>query len=729
MPCPYRKSAPSFSSPLQATALDEPLDVWLRRQQAGSNPALWAAAVIVFLLCLTSSANGQPLTKAGVAKIGKPATALVEVRQGQGSGSAFCIHPSGLFITNEHVVSGTSSVTLILDPSLKSQKVVTARVVRRDRVLDLALLRADAVGKYPGLALGSAEAVEELAELVALGFPFGKELTLEKDTYPAVSVHAGTVTSLRRKEGALHRIQMDAGVNPGCSGGPVLDMTGKVIGVVVSGVFAKGVGRTGLNFAIPVSHVNRFIARPDIQFTPPTVKASNMHEPTLFQARAISLVPTTKVITLKLIVRGEGRPHTYPMKLTDGVYRATVVPLPRPKSAEKAPAPFPYLFCTVVARQDDQELGRHGGTITIEGVSLKVLDIKAPPLEKDKQVVELPAPVSDLAVGGGGRLFVLHLPKIGKLAVFDVNTAKIRQLIPVDDDVKFAASLDKLIVVSLTKHLLERFCLYGDEPEFSAPLPMTRVKRIRTVAMGSASHGPLLIRWEADDRRPDRCSILDILTMRSWEITWRPQYGLLFQGGGTIYKGLLRDNIHVRASREGTTFALWKESSIPNGLESLTVAGKEVKSTYLHDSYGHAVPGPEGRIIHTGVGLFTTDLKTLPGSWPKGYAYIPAQQGKLTLAVPGLFGDPGGLDRLRGNLPGKKLPDKLLVFKEGIDKSIASLDGIEFPPSGKIRTLDDYNQDLTFDKRIHFLPAARLIITIPPSSDRLLLYRINLREN
>src|SRR6185436_6636256 len=77
--------------------------------------------VVVVAPSGTWAREGKP-TKVEIGKRGKAATAFVEV-PGRGSGTAFSVHPSGLFITNEHVVRGieTGDVTLVLDPTLTSQ--------------------------------------------------------------------------------------------------------------------------------------------------------------------------------------------------------------------------------------------------------------------------------------------------------------------------------------------------------------------------------------------------------------------------------------------------------------------------------------------------------------------------------------------------------------------------------------------------------------------------------
>ena len=84
------------------------------------------------------------------------------------------------------------------------------------------------------------------------------------------------------------------------------------------------------------------------------------------------------------------------------------------------------------------------------------MTIKPPILKGDKVARFLPAPVRNVAVGGGGRYFILHLPKLQQLAVFDVNEAKITHSIPVTaDKVQFAAGLEKLIVVSPDKDVID----------------------------------------------------------------------------------------------------------------------------------------------------------------------------------------------------------------------------------------------------------------------------------
>ena len=149
----------------------------------------------------------------------------VKAAHGQGHASAFCIHPSGWFLTNAHVAQG--ELTLVLNPSLKTEKTYPARVVRTDTELDLALLHVEGVKDLPALALGSDEGLEEQMDAMAFGFPLVGSPAQGRGGHPAISVNAGSITALRRQDGLLKQIQLDAELNPGNSGGPVLDSHAK----------------------------------------------------------------------------------------------------------------------------------------------------------------------------------------------------------------------------------------------------------------------------------------------------------------------------------------------------------------------------------------------------------------------------------------------------------------------------------------------------------------------
>ena len=189
------------------------------------------------------------------------------------------------------------------------QKVWPAKVVRRDREADLALLRAEGASGLPALSLGSANELEELTEVFVFGFPFGRGPMNRAEGYPSISVNRGAISALRREHGRIVRIQLNAAVNPGNSGGPILDSKGRIAGVVLGRVEAN-VG-AGIDLAIPVNVLGRFLARPDITFTASQPEAIKPGEPVDFEAKIIEVVPTSTPPDLELVL-GAGSPSERP---------------------------------------------------------------------------------------------------------------------------------------------------------------------------------------------------------------------------------------------------------------------------------------------------------------------------------------------------------------------------------------------------------------------------------
>ena len=181
---------------------------------------LLAAAAIV-----APAAADDGLSRTEISKLGK--AAIVYIENGRGSGSGFCVHAAGLFVTNAHVVAGADVVTVVIDPDLKTQKVVKAHVLRADKELDLALLRADGVKDAPTLSLGSVDKITETMQVVAFGFPFGKLLDSDANPYPAVSINVGSVTALREKAGRCTASRWTPCSTPATPAAPSSDPTAR----------------------------------------------------------------------------------------------------------------------------------------------------------------------------------------------------------------------------------------------------------------------------------------------------------------------------------------------------------------------------------------------------------------------------------------------------------------------------------------------------------------------
>ncbi len=173
--------------------------------------------------------------------------------QGQGTGSGFVVSPDGLIVTNQHVVDGATQVAVKIGTDGEQ---LPAEVVGIDASQDLALLKVDAQG-LPTLELGDSDAVEVGDDTYAIGNPYGLDHTLTTGIVSALD------RDLQAPNGATisGAIQTDAALNPGNSGGPLLDGEGDVIGVnaqIATGG-GEGGGNVGIGFAIPASTVGQFV--------------------------------------------------------------------------------------------------------------------------------------------------------------------------------------------------------------------------------------------------------------------------------------------------------------------------------------------------------------------------------------------------------------------------------------------------------------------------------------
>jgi S1-C subfamily serine protease len=171
----------------------------------------------------------------------------------EATGAGFVLDEEGHILTNAHVVTGATSIEV----TFSDDRTVSATALGKDLDTDLALLRVDPDGlDLRPLPLGDSSTVEVGDPTVAIGNPFGLERTLT----------TGVVSALQRRLTAPsgftieNVIQTDAALNPGNSGGPLLDASGRVIGVnsqIASG--NGGGGSVGIGFAVPVNTAKEVI--------------------------------------------------------------------------------------------------------------------------------------------------------------------------------------------------------------------------------------------------------------------------------------------------------------------------------------------------------------------------------------------------------------------------------------------------------------------------------------
>ena len=174
---------------------------------------------------------------------GVPGTATPRSRVQRGQGSGVIFDAEGLLLTNAHVVDGADS----LQVELTDGRSIAAKVVGKDSLTDLAVVRLEGKGPWPTAALGDSDRLKVGDWAIAVGNPFGLENTV---TMGIISNLNRNVAQLGISGKRLDLIQTDAAINPGNSGGPLLNAEGEVIGI--NTLVRSGPG-AGLGFAIPIN--------------------------------------------------------------------------------------------------------------------------------------------------------------------------------------------------------------------------------------------------------------------------------------------------------------------------------------------------------------------------------------------------------------------------------------------------------------------------------------------
>src|ERR1700733_7424826 len=172
-----------------------------------------------------------------------------DARSSQSLGSGVIVDPSGLVVTNHHVIEGMTEVKV----ALSDHREFEAKIVLRDPRSDLAVLKIKSDENFPVLELGDSDAIEVGDFVIAIGNPFGVGQTVTQ----------GIISALARTQAGISDygffIQTDAAINPGNSGGALVDLNGRLVGIN-SAIYSRSGGSMGIGFAIPVNMVKSVIA-------------------------------------------------------------------------------------------------------------------------------------------------------------------------------------------------------------------------------------------------------------------------------------------------------------------------------------------------------------------------------------------------------------------------------------------------------------------------------------
>lgn len=202
-------------------------------------------------------AEAVPKSKRGTAKSGKDFQSAVP--KGSSSGSAFFVSSDGLAVTNAHVVENCSSVS--------AGSIDGVLVIATDEASDLAIVRVVSPNISGFLNIRSGKGLRLGEDILIAGYPLSDIISSD------LNITRGTTSSLSGIGNDRRRIQISAPVQPGNSGGPILDMSGNVVGVVVSKLNALAVASlTGdipqnINFGVSQGTLQSFLDANNVDYT------------------------------------------------------------------------------------------------------------------------------------------------------------------------------------------------------------------------------------------------------------------------------------------------------------------------------------------------------------------------------------------------------------------------------------------------------------------------------
>ncbi len=750
----------------------------------------------VLLMLLPGGLLPCARVRADVVEQGKRATALVDLGE-RGSGSAFCIDPAGLFVTNWHVVADREhgeTVKVVMEGGQPDQKAFEAAVVGVDPEVDIALLRAKEAENLAALELGDDAALTETVEVTAFGYPFGKWLTVGEKLYPAVSINKGRVAALRKEEGKLALIQIDASINPGNSGGPVLDANGRVVGVVV----ATAMFGSGVNFIVPVSRLKAFLEQPHFALDWGPIAYADRYEPAGLMLEVISH-PRAKAADLAVeLVLSVGLGDRRVVKLereSPTTFRARTRPVPKDLGAGRVglralgrngatdgwsenrritfgdtkvalrdvrvvdAQPTPHaemrdgrkvpgsmaalgtmttmkegeirdvdlskavlvevseldpderrVHYTIVARRGGDEVNRVKGTMRFEGApapaepdeearrramieALARYMAAKTKIKTESETLDFPYDLQGVAaVGGGGKYLLLHLGSVRKLAILDVASGHVDGYVPLpSEEALVTAGVEKLVVASPRDRTLERWDLASRAREAEAKLE--DVGTLTGLAMGSASAGPVLVTGKKDEPK-----LVDLATLKPMKV---------------FFSKNLKGWEHCRASANGKTFTGWGSRDRFYGSCWIQLVGDQMVGRHVRRGFGPLLPSHDGLQFFARHEVLSRRLEELPiprdeMGW---FRLLPTGHPRLLAGFGAVYGPRGFGPRLR--LLGAD--DRRLVcwgptLWNMVDREVM------------------WRDEQPLDQRIMALPGKKVIATVPPSNDRLVLYRYDWME-
>ncbi|QDU47914.1 hypothetical protein [Gimesia panareensis] len=257
------------------------------------------------------------------------------------------------------------------------------------------------------------------------------------------------------------------------------------------------------------------------------------------------------------------------------------------------------VFCCLTVLQasgDESERQRkHGpGEAHLQPVNLP--EVTPARMKGEQTVIRLPGACSELAIGGGGRFFVFHVPDKRQLVVFDVSRLGIVNALDLNSqDFCYTAGADKLVVVYRDQHKIQRYQLPTLKEERSQTLPADL--KVAHITMGAASNGPILLGAE---KTHDAWQFLDLETLGPSSVQLLSEWELNQAG-----------QCDVEASADGRVFGISLANESPSGMLRVAIQGRTVQTRFLKETWGKVFLNHDGNRLFNLTGIYDQELKKL----------------------------------------------------------------------------------------------------------------------
>lgn len=316
-------------------------------------------------------------------------------------------------------------------------------------------------------------------------------------------------------------------------------------------------------------------------------------------------------------------------------------------------------------------------------------------------LVTMPEPISDIALGGAGRFLIVQFPTLCQLGILDVKQRRLVKFLPCGAEARFTATAEHLLVADPGLAQVSCWNLSSFECEKTAVLTC---EHLQGIYAGSGSYGPVLVVFNGPHGRNEPM-FLDLQTLEPEKIRLDDSIKSL---------DVLDLGSQVRVSTNGLVFGYWKPELSPQGLDVLSFRGGLLHHEARHETVGYVKPDANGQTIFTARGRFTTGLKLIDNPrFDVGNNTLPVTQGDLFLHISTDIASamPDKQVRLQLWSPNCNVP--LLVIPD---------------PCVVIGTDRTFSKRVSLDKRIYLLHHLDTLVTIPPDGTQIDIYDFDLEK-